>query len=225
MDTKYITKTALAQANGVSAAYISKLVKKGVFDSCLEQGKLLRDLALQTYLEIKDPTRESQREANRTKKISHGKKTTIKNTKKEIAKEIIEVASEAIEEFEKDINIHTQKVITDSELYNQDNLEELKILLSEAKSSSQKVQIIKDFWTGKINEQKFLEGEKLLIPKEQIIKDVQRILKAFRDKTLSLPTKMSTELVGLKDKKEVAAIVESYCYELLEELSSLEDIE
>ena len=225
MDTKYITKTALAQANGVSAAYISKLVKKGVFDSCLEQGKLLRDLALQTYLEIKDPTRESQREANRTKKISHGKKTTIKNTKKEIAKEIIEVASEAIEEFEKDINIHTQKVITDSELYNQDNLEELKTLLSEAKSSSQKVQIIKDFWTGKINEQKFLEGEKLLIPKEQIIKDVQRILKAFRDKTLSLPTKMSTELVGLKDKKEVASVVESYCYELLEELSSLEDIE
>ena len=225
MDTKYITKTALAQANGVSAAYISKLVKKGVFDSCLEQGKLLRDLALQTYLEMKDPTRESQREANRIKKISRGKKTTIKNTKKEIAKEIIEVASEAIEEFEKDINIHTQKVITDSELYNQDNLEELKILLSEAKSSSQKVQIIKDFWTGKINEQKFLEGEKLLIPKEQIIKDVQRILKAFRDKTLSLPTKMSTELVGLKDKKEVAAIVESYCYELLEELSSLEDIE
>ena len=57
-------------------------------------------------------------------------------------------------------------------------MEELKILLSEAKSSSQKVQIIKDFWTGKINEQKFLEGEKLLIPKEQIIKDVQRILKA-----------------------------------------------
>ena len=225
MDIKYITKTALAQANGVSAAYISKLVKKGVFDSCLEQGKLLRDLALQTYLEIKDPTRESQREDNRTKKISHGKKTTIKNTKKEIAKEIIEVASEAIEEFKKDINIHTQKVITDSELYNQDNLEELKILLSEAKSSSQKVQIIKDFWTGKTNEQKFLEGEKLLIPKEQIIKDVQRILKAFRDKTLSLPTKMSTELVGLKDKKEVAAIVESYCYELLEELSSLEDIE
>ena len=225
MDIKYITKTALAQANGVSAAYISKLVKKGVFDSCLEQGKLLRDLALQTYLEMKDPTRESQREANRIKKISRGKKTTIKNTKKEIAKEIIEVASEAIEEFEKDINIHTQKVITDSELYNQDNLEELKTLLSEAKSSSQKVQIIKDFWTGKINEQKFLEGEKLLIPKEQIIKDVQRILKAFRDKTLSLPTKMSSELVGIKDKKEVAAIVESYCYELLEELSSLEDIE
>ena len=40
-------------------------------------------MALQTYLEIKDPTRESQREANRTKKISHGKKTTIKKKIKE----------------------------------------------------------------------------------------------------------------------------------------------
>lgn len=225
MDTKYITKTALALANGVSAAYISKLVKKGVFDSCIENGKLLRDLALQTYLEIKDPTRDSQREANRTKKISHGKKRVSKNIKKEIVNEIIEVADEVIEELEKDINNYTQKGITDSDLYNQNNLNELKNLLYEAKTSNQKVQIIKDFWTGKINEQKFLEGEKLLIPKEQIIKDVQRILKAFRDKTLSLPTKMSTELVGLKDKKEAAAIVESYCYELLEELSGLEDIE
>ena len=214
MDTKYITKTALAQANGVSAAYISKLVKKGVFDSCLEQGKLLRDLALQTYLEIKDPSRESQREANRTKKISHGKKLNLKN------KEV-----EEINELDNNISNHTQKIVFDTDLYNQENLKELNTLLSTAKTSSQKVQIIKDLWTGKINEQKFLEGEKLLIPKEQIIKDVQRILKAFRDKTLSLPTKMSTELVGLKDKKEVAAIVESYCYELLEELSSLEDIE
>ena len=214
MDTKYITKTALAQANGVSAAYISKLVKKGVFNSCLEDGKLLRDLALQTYLEIKDPTRDSQREANRTKKISHGKKLNLKN------KEV-----EEINELDNNISNHTQKIVFDTDLYNQENLKELDTLLLNAKTSSQKVQIIKDFWTGKINEQKFLEGEKLLIPKEQIIKDVQRILKAFRDKTLSLPTKMSTELVGLKDKKEVAAIVESYCYELLEELSSLEDIE
>ena len=242
MDTKYITKTALAQANGVSAAYISKLVKKGIFDSCLENGKLLRDLALQTYLEIKDPTRDSQREANRTKKISHGKKANPKKVEKEnwtvhtpkegmeiikkkIFKEVVEVASEVIEEDDNNINTYTQKGIINSDLYNQDNLKELKSLLYYVKSSNQKVQIIKDFWTGKINEQKFLEGEKLLIPKEQIIKDVQRILKAFRDKTLSLPTKMSSELVGLKDKKEVASVVESYCYELLEELSSLEDIE
>ena len=222
MDIKYITKTALAQANGVSAAYISKLVKKGVFNSCLEDGKLLRDLALQTYLEIKDPTRDSQREANRNMKISPREK----NKKEKVAKaEAAEEIKSDLDELENNIPKRSKKEILENNLYNNENLDELNSLLLTASTSSQKVQIIKDFWTGKINEQKFLEGEKLLIPKEQIIKDVQRILKAFRDKTLSLPTKMSTELVGLKDKKEVAAIVESYCYELLEELSSLEDIE
>lgn len=222
MDIKYITKTALAQANGVSAAYISKLVKKGVFNSCLEDGKLLRDLALQTYLEIKDPTRDSQREANRNMKISPREK----NKKEKVAKE--EAAEEIksdLDELENNIPKRSKKEILENNLYNNENLDELNGLLLTASTSSQKVQIIKDFWTGKINEQKFLEGEKLLMPKEEIIKDVQRILKAFRDKTLSLPTKMSSELVGIKDKKEVAAIVESYCYELLEELSSLEDIE
>ena len=222
MDIKYITKTALAQANGVSAAYISKLVKKGVFNSCLEDGKLLRDLALQTYLEIKDPTRDSQREANRNMKISPREK----NKKEKIAKaEAAEEINSDLDELENNIPKRSKKDILENNLYNNENLDELNDLLLTASTSSQKVQIIKDFWTGKINEQKFLEGEKLLMPKEEIIKDVQRILKAFRDKTLSLPTKMSSELVGIKDKKEVAAIVESYCYELLEELSSLEDIE
>lgn len=222
MDIKYITKTALAQANGVSAAYISKLVKKGVFNSCLEDGKLLRDLALQTYLEIKDPTRDSQREANRNMKISPREK----NKKEKVAKaEAAEEIKSDLDELENNIPKRSKKDILENNLYNNENLDELNSLLLTASTSSQKVQIIKDFWTGKINEQKFLEGEKLLMPKEEIIKDVQRILKAFRDKTLSLPTKMSSELVGIKDKKEVAAIVESYCYELLEELSSLEDIE
>ena len=222
MDIKYITKTALAQANGVSAAYISKLVKKGVFNSCLEDGKLLRDLALQTYLEIKDPTRNSQREANRNMKISPREK----NKKEKVAKaEAAEEIKSDLDELENNIPKRSKKDILENNLYNNENLDELNSLLLTASTSSQKVQIIKDFWTGKINEQKFLEGEKLLMPKEEIIKDVQRILKAFRDKTLSLPTKMSSELVGIKDKKEVAAIVESYCYELLDELSSLEDIE
>ena len=126
---------------------------------------------------------------------------------------------------EDEISKVTTKNIKDSELYNQDNLAELELLLVSATTGNQKVQIIKDFWTGKINQQKFLEGEKLLIPKEQIVKDIQRILKAFRDKALALPTKISSDLVGLKDKKDVAVVVESYMYELLEELSNLEDVE
>lgn len=215
MDINYITKTDLAKANGVSAAYISKLVKKGIFNKCLDGKKLKRDCALKTYLDIKDPTRDSQREANRSSKISPAKKAAAK---KVITKKVAEVVIPEIEKA-------TSKNIKDSDLYNQDNLDELKDLLLTASTGNQKVQIIKDFWTGKINQQKFLEGEKLLIPKEQIVKDVQRILKAFKDKALALPTKISSDLVGLTEKKDVAVIVESYMYELLEELSTLEDVE
>lgn len=211
MDTKYITKIDLAKANGVSAAYISKLVKKGVFDKCLDGKKLRRDCALKTYLDIKDPTRDNQREANRSSKLPTAKKTTIK--KVPVKKVVIE------------IDKNTSENIKDTGLYNQDNLADLELLLLGATSSAQKVNVIKDFWTGKINEQKFLEGQKLLIPKEQIVKDVQRILKAFRDRALSLPIKISSDLVGLTEKREVATVVESYMYELLEDLSNLEDVE
>ena len=211
MDINYITKTDLAKANGVSAAYISKLVKKGVFDKCLDGKKLRRDCALKTYLDIKDPTRDNQREANRNLKLPPAKKITIK--KVPVKKVVVEIET------------NTSKDIKDTVLYNQDNLADLEILLKGATSSAQKVNVIKDFWTGKINEQKFLEGQKLLIPKEQIVKDVQRILKAFRDRALSLPTKISSDLVGLTEKREVAAVVESYMYELLEDLSNLEDVE
>jgi hypothetical protein len=167
-------------------------------------------------LDIKDPTRDSQRATNRSSKISPAKKSVVK---KNLTTQ--KVAEVVIPEIEK----ATSKNIKDSDLYNQDNLDELKDLLLTASTGNQKVQIIKDFWTGKINQQKYLEGEKLLIPKEQIVKDVQRILKAFKDKALALPTKISSDLVGLTEKKDVAVIVESYMYELLEELSTLEDVE
>jgi len=230
MDSKYITKSELARANGVSPAYISKLFKAGHFTKCMDGKKIKRDCALKTYLEIKDPTRDSQREANRSAKISPAKKSKKKDeVKKEDKPKVANSGCEAnfsgkptIKEIEQVTN---KNIKEDDELYNQDNLAELELLLVSATTGNQKVQIIKDFWTGKINQQKYLEGEKLLIPKDQIIKDVQRILKAFRDKALALPTKISGDLVGLRDKKDVAVVVESYMYELLEELSSLDDVE
>ena len=126
MDIKYITKTALAQANGVSAAYVSKLVKKGVFNSCLEDGKLLRDLALQTYLEIKDPTRDSQREANRNMKISPREK----NKKEKVAKaEAAEEIKSDLDELGNNIPKKSKKEILENNLYNNENLDNLNSLL------------------------------------------------------------------------------------------------
>ena len=64
-----------------------------------------------------------------------------------------------------DHNVITPSSIkNDGQIYNADSLEELDLLLLDAKSPSQKVQIVKDFWLGKINRQKFLQNERELIP-------------------------------------------------------------
>ncbi|DAB40794.1 MAG TPA: hypothetical protein CFH81_00360 [Sulfurovum sp. UBA12169] len=199
MGKKYISQVELAAANGVSKQHITNLKKRGIFDACMDGKKILRDCALQAYISSKDPARDSQREANQKDKDKEIDETTV------------------------EIETGTDTEIKDSYLYNGDNIRELKLLLRGKLTSGQKVQIINTFWAGKLNQQKYMEGEKRLMPKEQIIKDNQRILKAFRDKALALPTKMSLDLLGLKDKKEAAAIIESYIYELLEELSQLED--
>lgn len=114
-----------------------------------------------------------------------------------------------------------EDIKNNTDLYNEENLEKLKDLTSKAKNTLQEVQIINTFWMGKTNELNYEEKRKTLVSSADVIKIGQRIVKAFRDKTLALPTKLAGEVVGLTEKKEAAKIIESYCYELLEELSGL----
>ena len=48
-----IRKKALAEIVGVTPAYITKLIKKGVFDKCLKDNQLLKDCALKAYYNFK----------------------------------------------------------------------------------------------------------------------------------------------------------------------------
>ncbi len=64
----------------------------------------------------------------------------------------------------------------DKSIFNEESTAELQSLLRAAKSPSQKVQIIKDFWLGKINRQKFLESEGELIPVSDAKAAVEKLL-------------------------------------------------
>jgi len=205
IDTKYIKQKELADINGVKSSYISQLVKQGIFRKCFKGKKLLRDCALSAYINAKDPSRDSQREHHRLSRLNINQYTD--------------------KEIKENINQYTDKEIKESDLFTSSNIEELDEYLKDAKNANSRVQIIKDYWIGKLNEQKYLENDKKLIPRDVIVKDIQRILKAFRDKTLALPTKMTSALVSQNDKKIIAKIIEDFIYELLEELSSLEDEE
>lgn len=101
---------------------------------------------------------------------------------------------------------------------------DLEELLAAAQTPIQKVQIQKDYWAAKLNEFKFEVEKGKYYPKEVIDKKAEHILVSFRNKTLALPSKIAPALVGIEDAAEIKAILDNAVYELLDELSRLEDI-
>ena len=101
---------------------------------------------------------------------------------------------------------------------------DLEELLKMAQTPIQKVQIQKDYWAAKLNEFKYEVEKGKYYPKEVIDKKAEHILVSFRNKTLAMPSKIAPTLVGIEDAAEIKAILDNAVYELLDELSRLEDI-
>ena len=83
-----------------------------------------------------------------------------------------------------------KKVVDDPAIYNEESVEELNQLIAEAQSPSQKVQIIKDFWMGKISRQKFLQAEGELIPVADAKAVVEKIFTPFNKALDDLPVNL-----------------------------------
>ena len=106
----------------------------------------------------------------------------------------------------------------------QANIQELDELLKQTETPAQYVQVLKDYWSAKLNEFKFEVEKGKYYSKELIDKKAENILVSFRNKTLALPSKIAPALVGIEDAAEIKAILDNAVYELLDELSRLEDI-
>jgi len=104
------------------------------------------------------------------------------------------------------------------------NITELNELLSQTESPTQYVQVLKDFWAGMIGKFKYEVEKGKYYSKEIIDKKAEHILVSFRNKTLAMPTKVAPTLVGIEDVAEIKSILDNAVYELLDELSRLEDI-
>ena len=105
-----------------------------------------------------------------------------------------------------------------------ENNDELELILQEAQTAVQKVQIIKDFWTGKINQQKYEVEKGLYYTKEEINKKAEYVLMSSRNKFLSMPSKIAPSLIGLETIAEAEAIISEAVYEILEELSKINEL-
>ena len=115
-----------------------------------------------------------------------------------------------------DIDTLTDDSIKENtELYNGDTIQDLEAYLQTAINSSQKVQIIKDYWTGKINEQKYLTEQGTLISINNVVSENQKVVKAIRDKCLAIPSKVAPIVVGIDNIVEIQQILDDAIYEAL----------
>lgn len=73
-------------------------------------------------------------------------------------------------------------------------------------------------------EMEVAEKEGKLISIEEIRKENEYILTSFRNKTLGVPSRISPALLGLETIAEIKSILDDAMYELLTELSQIEDM-
>ncbi len=73
-------------------------------------------------------------------------------------------------------------------------------------------------------EMEIAEKEGKLISIEEIRKENEYILTSFRNRTLGVPSRIAPALIGIESVAEIKSILDDAMYELLTELSQLEDM-
>ena len=107
----------------------------------------------------------------------------------------------------------------DDEVFNEKNLDELAELLLDVEKPALKVQIIKEYWAGKLNELKFLKEKGKLIEKDEVEKEFYEVALMIKEKFLNIPMRVSNELAGKSDEFEIRQILEDEIRLALEDLS------
>ncbi len=156
------------------------------------------------------------------------KKGILDGCKNSDGKLVKECAIHAVERYraggKNHIREHVPPVVLDTPVFNAENVSDLDALLAQVDDPNRSVQLMKDFWTAKLNEYKAKEQKKELIRLDEVVEANQKIIKAFRDKALSVPTKLTPVLESAKNASEIKEILEDAMYELLTEVSTLDNI-
>ncbi|MDD5212248.1 MAG: hypothetical protein PHV62_07520 [Sulfuricurvum sp.] len=209
-----VSQNKFAKIVGRSHTYIGKLVKSGVIE--LIDGRVDVEKAKIAIEKNKDPSRDSQREANEEKRKSNDLFEAIGSypSMAEITpqeEEILRMEREEARRMAEDLK---QK---GADLPAVDTMEFLNM-------SSSQVRIFKEYYQGKISELDYLKKSGELITVEEVKKENEQILIAFRSRAMAIPTKLAPLMIGIENIAEAKSIMDDAMYELLLELSRLENI-
>lgn len=245
MSKEYIKKAELAKIFGTSAPYMTKIEKNGVFEGCYEDDELKRFEAIEAYINNIDFSRDSQREANAAKrddKIQYISKKDLASAFGVSAPRITALDKEGIfegcydgkklrrlEAIRAYVEKHSKKKANkedeniDDKDFEPQTVEDIrifyKLLIAETKSPLQKASIAKE---EDIKIEKFLKNQELeknLVNINDVQKEAFEAARKVRDAFLSLPDRISSQLVK-KERTEIHSILKNEINYILESLTN-----
>jgi hypothetical protein len=208
-----VSQNKFAKMIDRSHTYIGKLVKSGVIE--LIDGRVDVEKAKAAIEAQKDPSREAQREANEQRR--HGDLFAAVGTYESIA-DMTDLEREQLrlEQIEAK-RLAEELKRNDIELPKLGDSDFLDMSLSQVKT-------FKEFYQGKISELDYKRRSGELISVEEARKENEQVLIAFRSRAMSVPTKIAPLMIGIETIAEAKSILDDAMYELLMELSRLENV-
>ncbi len=189
-----ITQAEFARRVGKSRQYINTLVANGAIKVYSVPGKKSKYIkfeeAKKALEDIKDPTRDPQREANKKRK----KKKPV------------------VEELPEDTEVAEIKKKAKAQGIDLSDVEKKGVTLNKAK-------VFKEVWLGKLAQLDFKKKSGESISKSEVEKDAFEAGRLIRNRLEAIPHKLALTLVGLSDKNEIEEAIQKEINDVLVELS------
>ncbi len=119
--------------------------------------------------------------------------------------------------YKEQIAQETPDEVKETEVYNDNNIDELAKILKEVPDPLRKMQVTKEYWLAKLNEQKYLENEKRLVPTEQVAREAAQLATIVKQRLYVIPNKVAPLCYG-KEMAEIKDILLEAINEAIEDL-------
>lgn len=207
-----MSQNKFAKMIGRSHTYIGKLVKAGVIE--LVDGRVDVEKAKAAIEAHKDPSRDAQREANEQRRSSMDLLSAAGTypSEADMTDEEIEALKKEREEAIR-LSKELKAAEADMPKLTEDDFKDMKL---------SQVNVFKEFYKGKVYELDYMKRMGELISVDEVRKENDQILVAFRARAMAIPTKIAPLMIGIETIAEAKSILDDAMYELLMELSRLD---
>ncbi len=106
-----------------------------------------------------------------------------------------------------EIKKETDTEVKKSPVFKKDNITELAVILNDIDDPLQRMQVTKEYWQSKLNEQKYLENEGELISVESVQKQAFEAGKRTKEAITVIPERVSAILASIDDPNEIKNIL------------------